>query len=182
MQVGSFFKQNFNEHLQGVYQGDILSPLLSNIYLDKMDKYLDKKEIKFVRYADDFVMLFTNKDDAYKTLKELKKFLKTLKLKLNREKTSVVHIKDGFSFLGIDFQGRNKNVQPKRIEKSLQKLEDFSKNKSGFSKYILELNSYLYGLKNYYLKILTQNSPQFLSLQQTKNILTSSFMMLYYPS
>jgi len=167
LQVGGFKEQNYDEHLHGVYQGDILSPLLSNIYLNSMDKYLEKNEIKFVRYADDFVMLFKGKNEAYKQLKLLKKFLKSLHLKLNFDKTKIIHIKDGFTFLGINFQGRNRSIEEKRVQKSIDKLSSFSKNKSGFLKYIHEINSYLFGLKNYYLKILTKNSPQFISLQNS---------------
>lgn len=166
IQVGGFKVQNYDEHLHGVYQGDILSPLLSNIYLNEMDTYLEKKEISFVRYADDFALFFKGKNRAYKELKELKKFLKTLKLKLGADKTEVVHIADGFTFLGIEFRGRNREVQEQRVEKSLKKLEDFSKTKLGFSGFVKELNSYLYGLKNYYLKILTKNSPQYREFQQ----------------
>ena len=50
MQVGGFKEQNYDEHLHDVYQGDILSPFLSNIYLNEMDIFLEKKEINFVRY------------------------------------------------------------------------------------------------------------------------------------
>lgn len=78
MQVGGFVKQDYDAHLHGVYQGDILSPLLSNIYLNEMDIFLEKKNISFVRYADDFALFFKGKNSAYQTLKELKKFLKTL--------------------------------------------------------------------------------------------------------
>lgn len=166
MQVGGFSKQNFQAHGDGVYQGDIISPLLSNIYLNAMDDYLEKKNIKFVRYADDFAMFFQGKNEAYKSLKELKKFLKTLKLKLGQDKTQVVHIADGFTFLGVHFQGRNREVQSERLNKSKEKIEAFAKNSSGFKKYVDELNSYLYALKNYYLKILTKNSTQHIELQQ----------------
>ena len=166
VQVGGFKEQNYDEHLYGVYQGDILSPLLSNIYLNEMDKFLEKKEINFVRYADDFTLFFQGKNEAYKTLKELKKFLKTLKLKLGYDKTEIVHISDGFTFLGIEFQGRNREVQEARLQKSLTKLEKLSQNKLGFMKFIEEINNSLRGLKNYYLKILTKNSPQFIQLQE----------------
>lgn len=166
LQVGGFHKQNYDEHLLGVYQGDILSPLLSNIYLDAMDKYLDEKAISFVRYADDFILFFTKKEDAYVELKLLKKFLNSIKLSLNQEKTKIVHIKDGFTFLGVDFKGRNRNIQEKRVQKSLNKIELFSKSKLGFLKFIQNINDYLRGLKNYYLKILTKNSPQYISLQE----------------
>jgi group II intron reverse transcriptase/maturase/CRISPR-associated endonuclease Cas1 len=165
IQVGGFKKQNYDEHLHGIYQGDILSPLLSNIYLDVMDKYLEKNNINFVRYADDFVMLFEGRNEAYKALKELKIFLKTLKLKLGYEKTNVVHISDGFTFLGVNFQGRNRNVEETRLQKSLEKIDSFSKNKLGFIKFVDDVNTYLHGLKNYYLKILTNNYTQFTALQ-----------------
>ncbi|MBL0709339.1 MAG: CRISPR-associated endonuclease Cas1 [Sulfurimonas sp.] len=165
LQVGGFKEQNYDEHLYGVYQGDILSPLLSNIYLNEMDNYLASKNINFVRYADDFVLLFSNKNEAYKMLKPLKKYLKVLHLKLSYEKTKILHIKDGFTFLGVNFQGRNRNIEESRVQKSIARLEALSKDKSGFLKFVKEVNSYLYGLKNYYLKILTKNSEQYRSLQ-----------------
>ena len=166
MQVGGFAKQNYDEHIHGVYQGDILSPLLSNIYLDLMDKHLEKNSIDFIRYGDDFVMFFQGKNEAYKNLKELQKFIKTLKLKLSHEKTKVVHISDGFTFLGIHFQGRNRSVEEQRLQKSIEKIKSFSKTSSGFKKFIEEMNSYLFGLKNYYLKILIKNSLQYIALQE----------------
>lgn len=56
IQTGAFKSFDYYEHIEGVHQGDILSPLLSNIYLDLMDKFLEKENISFVRYADDFVV------------------------------------------------------------------------------------------------------------------------------
>jgi len=166
IQTGGFKKQDYDEHLRGIYQGDILSPLLSNIYLDVMDQYLERHGIKFVRYADDFIMFFDAKRKAYEALKQLKEFIRTLHLKLSYEKTKIVHISDGFVFLGIGFHGKNREVQKERLDKSIEKVAQLAKNKNGFVKYIEELNSYLRGLKNYYLKILTKNSSQYLELQQ----------------
>ena len=71
----------------------------------------------------------------------------------------------------MEFRGRNREIQEERLQKSLQKLELLSQNKSGFKKYVDELNFYLQGVKNYYLKILTKNSQQHLALQ---NALSSS--------
>ena len=166
IQVGGFKEQNYDDHLFGIHQGDILSPLLSNIYLDMMDKYLESNNILFVRYADDFCMFFKGKSSAYKSLKKLKSFLKkSLELKLNYEKTKVVHISDGFIFLGIQFHGRNRMVSDERLENSLNKVEALSKTKVGFKKFLDDINAYLKGLKNYYLKVLSKNSPQYLQLQ-----------------
>jgi len=165
IQTGGFKEFNYGEHDQGVHQGDILSPLLSNIYLDAMDKYLEKHEVPFVRYADDFVMLFKKEDEAKERLERLKKYLASLKLTLEETKTSIVHISEGFTFLGVRFEGRNRHVDNERLQKSISKIHQFAKDKSGFAKYIKELNAYLFALKNYYLKIVTHNSTQHQLLQ-----------------
>lgn len=165
IQVGGFKDMNFDEHNSGVHQGDILSPLLSNIYLNEMDMFLEKYDIAFVRYADDFVMLFNTHKEAYGTLSELKKYLKSLNLSLGNDKTSVVHISDGFTFLGVEFKGRNRFVSNERLQKSISKIHKLSKDKSGFKKFIDDLNSYLYALKNYYLHIIIKNSTQHQMLQ-----------------
>lgn len=161
LQIGAFDDTQYSSHDVGVYQGDILSPLLSNIYLDTMDKYLQNQNIPFVRFADDFILLFKEKKEAGYTLKDLKEFLKLdLKLKLEKEKTYITHINDGFTFLGVHFEGKTKTVDNERFQRSLSKLHKLAKDKSGFAKYIEDLNSYLTGLKNYYLKIITKNTTQ----------------------
>lgn len=166
LQIGAFKKFDYNDHIDGVHQGDILSPLLSNIYLDLMDRFLDKYEVDFVRYADDFVILSKKEKSLYKLKESLEQFLSSIDLKLENEKTYIVHINDGFTFLGVNFQGKNKQIDNERFQKSISKLHKLSKDKSGFEKYIQTLNSYLYALKNYYLKIMTKNSPQYLTLQE----------------
>ena len=165
IKIGGFKDFNYSDHDQGVHQGDILSPLLSNIYLDTMDKYLEKYEVSFVRYADDFVMFFKKEDEAKECLERLKKYLSSLKLTLEETKTSIVHIGDGFTFLGVRFEGRNRHVENERLQKAVSKIHSLAKDKSGFAKYIQELNSYLFALKNYYLKIITPNSTQHQLLQ-----------------
>ena len=167
MQMGGFFHYDYEEHLFGVHQGDILSPLLSNIYLNEMDRFLEDKDVAFVRYADDFVMLFEHKNEAYTTLKELKKFLHSLHLRLEEKKTYIVHISEGFSFLGVHFAGRNRYVDNDRFLKTISRFHTLAKTKTGFMTYINDLNTLLQGLKNYYLKIVTKNEKQHRLLQET---------------
>ncbi|OHD97866.1 MAG: CRISPR-associated endonuclease Cas1 [Sulfurimonas sp. RIFCSPHIGHO2_12_FULL_36_9] len=165
VQTGGFKEFNYADHDQGVHQGDILSPLLSNIYLDAMDKYLEKHEVPFVRYADDFVMLFKKESEAKERLEKLKTYLLSMNLKLEDEKTYISHIGDGFTFLGVRFEGRGRNVENERLQKSISKIHTLAKDKSGFMKYIKDLNTYLFALQNYYLKIVTKNSTQHQLLQ-----------------
>jgi len=165
IQMGGFQKYVYVEHNEGVHQGDILSPLLSNIYLNEMDSFLEKKGVSFVRYADDFVMLFEKKQEAFVTLKELKSYLKKIHLKLNKQKTQIVHISDGFTFLGVHFKGKRRSVDNEHLQKAISKIHAFSKNKSGFAKFVEELNRYLFVLKNYYLKIIIKDDVQYKLLQ-----------------
>ena len=166
LQTGGFKDFDYDEHLLGVHQGDILSPLLSNIYLDKMDKFLEERKVAFVRYADDFALFFEKKEEASATLEALQKFLKTLKLSLEEKKTKIVHISDGFVFLGVRFEGRSRSVENERLQKAISKLHKLAKDKTGFAKYIENLNAYLRALKNYYLKILEDNFTQKKMLQE----------------
>ncbi len=160
IQTGAFKDYNYFKHTEGVHQGDILSPLLSNIYLDLMDKFLEKLQILHVRYADDFVLLFKDEKIAYKTKELLQTFLKTLDLSLKESKTKITHIKEGFIFLGVHFVGKNRFIDNERLQKSISHFHTLAKTKLGFKSYIDELNSYLQALKNYYLKIIIPNSTQ----------------------
>jgi group II intron reverse transcriptase/maturase/CRISPR-associated endonuclease Cas1 len=166
IQTGGFKSFDYFEHIEGVHQGDILSPLLSNIYLDLMDKFLEKLEIPHVRYADDFVVLFQDEQTAIKTKELLQTFLQTLDLNLEESKTQISHIKDGFVFLGVHFIGKNRFIDNERLQKSISKIHLISKTKLGFKGFIDELNSYLLALKNYYLKIIISNSTQHLLLKE----------------
>jgi group II intron reverse transcriptase/maturase/CRISPR-associated endonuclease Cas1 len=157
---GSFDRYDYVQHYIGVHQGDIISPLLSNIYLDMMDQYLEKQNISFIRYADDFVMLFHKEKEAKQSLDELKTFLSSIKLSLEESKTYITHINDGFTFLGITFEGKNKKVENERFQKTISKLFKLSKEKMPFFSYTQKLNSYLLALKNYYLKIVQNNHTQ----------------------
>lgn len=166
LQTGGFKKFDYFEHLQGVHQGDILSPLLSNIYLDLMDKFLEKNEVAFVRYADDFVVLARGEKEIKGLKKMLQNFLKALDLKLNREKTYILHVKEGFSFLGVRFRGKNKEVDNERFQKLISKLTQKSKTNVKFLTFIEDINNFLNALENYYLKIIQKNSTQHHLLQE----------------
>jgi retron-type reverse transcriptase len=75
---------------KGVPQGSPISPLLSNILLNELDKEMTRLKLRFVRYADDFSIYTKSRSDATATMKIIEKFLKTkLKLTINSEKSGI---------------------------------------------------------------------------------------------
>ncbi len=103
----------FHPQNAGTPQGAIISPLLANIALYGMEdalrvEYNSNGESKgkriVVRYADDFVILCESKDDAEQSKCEIEKWLIQKGLKLSTEKTNIVHIIEGFDFLGVNIR------------------------------------------------------------------------------
>jgi RNA-directed DNA polymerase len=105
----------------GAPQGAVLSPLLSNIYLDPLDHLMAQAGIEMVRYADDFVILCRTAEDAQRALERVRTWTEAEGLTLHPTKTKIVDVRtEGFAFLGYRFQGTERWPR----EKSLQKLKD----------------------------------------------------------
>ena len=101
----------------GLMQGGPLSPLLANIYLDELDKELEKRGHSFARYADDLIVLCSSKRAAERTLRSLTKLLEgRMFLKVNQAKSGVSYITRGVKFLGFGFYW---NTKIKRIVPSV---------------------------------------------------------------
>ena len=89
----------------GVPQGGVISPLLANLYLHELDTELTRKNIRFVRYADDFVLVLSNKRAAVRAFNNIKAFLeKKMLLTVNSEKSHIVRAHE-VEFLGLKFDG-----------------------------------------------------------------------------
>lgn len=106
----------------GSPQGAIVSPLLSNIYLNPLDHLMEQRGKEMARYADDFVILCRSQKEAEKALSEVREWTAKADLTLHPEKTRIVNATEpgGFDFLGYHFEQGKK--WPRR--KSLQKLKD----------------------------------------------------------
>ena len=149
---GIFEHFDYRAHAKGVHQGDVLSPLLSNVYLNQMDKFLEQSGAEFVRYADDFVVFFTSQEAAEQGLARLKDFLKTVNLSLNEAKTSI-HGKDSeFTFLGVNFKGTNLSIGEAKFDRILAKLASSAKRPT-ISQSVENLNAYVHHLKAISLKL-----------------------------
>ncbi|GAB6074421.1 CRISPR-associated endonuclease Cas1 [Nautilia lithotrophica] len=170
LKIGSFdTKNNFIEHTAGVDQGSVVSPILSNIYIDMMDKFLERHNIDFVRFADDFVVFAKSKKKAEFILRNLKRFLKLLKLSLNEEKTYITHINNGFTFLGVYFRGKYRTLDNERFEKIKQKLFSYAKENNSFE----NIDRYFTLISNYYLQIVKNNTA---AKEEIKNLLIDSLV------
>jgi RNA-directed DNA polymerase len=121
---------------EGTPQGAIISPMLSNVYLDPLDHEMERRGIEMVRYADDFVILCQSKAEAEAALEEVRQWTMKVGLQLHPTKTRVVDAsqKGGFDFLGYHFE-RTTMKWPRK--KSLKKLKDAirakTKRKNGHS-------------------------------------------------
>ena len=111
----------------GAPQGAVLSPLLSNIYLDPLDRLLAERGYEMVRYADDFVILCRTAEDAAAALELVRQWVTDNGLTLHPDKTKLVDEgQEGFEFLGYRFErGRRRPRQ-----KSVQKLQDAVRRKT----------------------------------------------------
>jgi group II intron reverse transcriptase/maturase len=90
----------------GTSQGNVLSPLLANIYLHEVDQHLVRQGLAYIRYADNFVVCCRRKADATSALEQCRTALAAWDLRLNDQKTAVVHFDQGFSWLGHFFVRR----------------------------------------------------------------------------
>ncbi len=121
----------------GMPQGGPLSPLLSNIMLNELDKEIESRGHRFVRYADDCMIFCKSRKSAERTLKNIIPFIeRKLFLKVNRKKTGVAHISK-VKYLGYTFY-RNKGkcrfrVHPKSVTKMKDKIRELTDRNNGMS-------------------------------------------------
>jgi len=146
----------FEKSEQGVPQGGPLSPLLSNVMLNELDKELERRGHKFVRYADDCMILCKSKRSAERTLTSIIPFIeKKLFLKVNREKTSVAHISK-VKYLGYGFYRYKGECRFRVHKKSLAKMKNRLRTITNRSKAIrnedrpLILKRFVKGWVNYF--------------------------------
>jgi RNA-directed DNA polymerase len=155
LQAGIMEEGLVSPRTEGTPQGSPLSPLLSNILLDELDKELERRGHRFVRYADDCNIYMKSKAAGERVLESLERFLeKRLRLKINREKSAVARPWER-KFLGytVTVQREAKlKVSPESVKRLRVKLKDVLRRARGRSlgRTIEELTPILRGWVAYY--------------------------------
>ncbi len=157
LNAGVISRGVFEKTETGTPQGGPLSPLLSNVMLNELDRELTRRGHRFVRYADDCMIFCKSRKSAERTLKNIIPFIEgKLFLKVNRKKTGVEHISK-VKYLGYAFyryKGKCKfRVHPKSVAKMKDKIREMTKRNNGWGNEYraMKLTQFVRGWVNYFL-------------------------------
>ncbi len=135
----------------GTPQGGVASPLLANIVLNHLDWQLHKLGYRFVRYADDFVVLCQTKAQAEEAKTQVSHILNQLGLQLSAEKTRITTYGKGYTFLGFVMSSRSRRMRPKSEQKFRDKVRELTvRSRNLDAQLIEELNRVVRGTGNYF--------------------------------
>jgi RNA-directed DNA polymerase len=157
--IEAFLKQGVMDGLrewtpeEGSPQGAVISPLLSNIYLDPLDHLMAAAGFAMVRYADDFVILCRTAEEASSALALVEQWTAEAGLTLHPEKTHVAHaVSDGFEFLGYHFTRGERFPRAKSLKKLKATIREKTgrKQRHGIDSTIGEVNATLVGWFQYF--------------------------------
>ena len=146
MEYGVFKPTNI-----GTPQGGVISPLLANIVLNKLDWRLEKAGYRFVRYADDFVVVCKDRKQAQAALILVEEVMTELGLSLSPEKTKIASYGKGYEFLGFRLSSKSRTMRPKSLEKFKTKVKDMTRRCNNLDSTVIDsLNRVIRGTANYF--------------------------------
>lgn len=139
---------------EGTPQGGVISPLISNIVLNVLDKAIEFFNWRFVRYADDFVVLTKTEEDAKRAHTVVKFILEKLKLRLSETKTKLTNFQAGFDFLGFRLKRSLVGIRQKSQEKFKDRIRQLTRRQQGnnLKTVIKKINPVIRGWSNYFGK------------------------------
>src|SRR6202049_595131 len=141
--------------VEGTPQGGPLSPLLSNLVLDELDRELECRGHRFVRYADDCNIYVCSERAGQRVMESISRFIKQkLKLKVNEAKSAVARPQER-KFLGFSFTAGpdiKRTIAPKSLERFKQRIRDITRRAKGVSMKTTmeELAPYMRGWRSYF--------------------------------
>lgn len=135
----------------GTPQGGVLSPLLANIALNFLDWRLDEAGMRFVRFADDFVVLCQSEHAAREARLMVERIMTDLGLTLSPEKTHMTTFREGFTFLGFRVSPRGMTMRPKSVEKYKARVRELTVRHHNFdARVVATLNAVVRGVARYF--------------------------------
>lgn len=137
----------------GSPQGGVISPLISNVYLDAFDQEMKRRGHRIVRYADDILILCRSESAAHHVREVATALLEgSLRLKVNVDKTHVAHASQGVKFLGVEITPRWIRIQAKKLAAFQEKVKRITRRTSpvNLAQVIADLNPVLRGFANYF--------------------------------
>jgi len=135
----------------GTPQGGVISPLLANIALNSLDWQLHDAGLRFVRYADDFVVLCRSAAAVQEAHALVQRHLTSLGLTLSAEKTKTTKFRDGFAFLGFAISAWSVTMRPKAVEKFKDKVRALTPRHHNLDATIItKLNAVIRGTAHYF--------------------------------
>lgn len=155
LQAGVMVNGVVMDREEGTPQGGPLSPLLANVMLDELDKELERRGHKFVRYADDCNIYVATRRAGERVMKSVTQYLeRELKLRVNAKKTAVARPVER-KFLGLRIAGKEEAriiIAPKALQQFKKNVRAITKRNRGISlgQLIEELNRYTMGWINYF--------------------------------
>ena len=154
LRAGVMIETELHPSIEGTMQGGPLSPILANILLDDFDKELEHRGLRFVRYADDFLVFTRTSEAAQRVARSIENYLtRKLKLVINHQKSRICKT-DGVEFLGFAFDGYGGHfrVSPKNQQKFKDRVREITRRNRGvsMSHRMLELRRYFQGWVGYF--------------------------------
>lgn len=135
----------------GTPQGGVISPLLANIVLNHLDWQLHNHGLRFVRYADDFVVICKTATQAEEALGLVNQTLGNLGLSLSPEKTRITSFQKGYAFLGFVLSSRSRRMRDKSKRRFEEKIREITVRSHNLDQQLVEkLNQVIKGTALYF--------------------------------
>lgn len=166
LKAGYMEEGKYYDTISGTPQGGVISPILANIYLNELDWELEKENIHFVRYCDDFLLFAKTEEEIKRAGKIAKRVIEELGLEVAMDKTRYVDFnKDNFKFIGFEFHHWRESKQGKKyyfVKPEDKSIKNFKKKIKEATRRTLTLNKeewlnrvnpIIRGKTNYYLNV-----------------------------
>jgi RNA-directed DNA polymerase len=152
LKAGVMAEGVFEPTTVGTPQGGVASPLLANVALNFLDWHLEARRCRFVRYADDFVVLCKSAQRAEEARSQVETFLREeLGLTLSNEKTTVTTFRAGFTFLGFELGSHRCRMRAKSVENFKKQLQEKTiRSRNLDSEVVRRCNEVVRGFANYF--------------------------------